>query len=255
MRSFARFRGMTPPFLAAVLWATALDAQQPSASIAGRVLRRGTGSPVDGARVTVLGTALVTFSDSGGVFHFQTVPTGVRVVQVRSVGYEPGSWIVQLSDGQQFRQDLEVVALPVEVAGVTVTGRPGDDWRTEAGFEARRQAGRGWYITREEIAIRRPESIADLLRGAPGVTVTCRGVGGCLVGFGRSVGRRCTPEYFLDGYPATFATGPTFPINQIRGVEVYRDQSETPVEFQRAGLRCGVIAIWTIEPGERFDRN
>ena len=235
----------------ALLWGAPVRAQGAPASVGGRVLRRETRSPVDGARIAVLGTGLVAITDSAGAFHFLVVPPGVRVIQVRVVGYEPGNWIVQLSEGQQFQQDLELEGRPVEVEGVTVTARSGDTWRSEAGFEARRQAGRGYFLTRTEIEARRLPTIADLLRGAPGVMVTCRGSGGCAVILGRNIGRACRPEYFLDGYPATFATGPNFPINQIRGVEVYRDQSETPVEFQRPGLRCGVIAIWTVEPGDR----
>jgi hypothetical protein len=58
----------------------------------------------------------------------------------------------------------------------------------------------------------------------------------------------------LYGLTAYFATGLNFPINQIRGVEIYRDASEIPVEFLRPNMRCGVIAIWTIEPGDRLGR-
>jgi hypothetical protein len=245
-----------PALLAAALcWSSAdLGAQALGATIGGRVVRREAGTPVDGARVAVLGTGLAVVSDSTGGFAIPDVPPGVRVIQVRAVGYEPGTWIVQLGEGQQFRQDLELNAFPIEVAGVTVRGEPAGDWRTPAGFERRRQAGRGFFLTQGDIESRRPRTIADLLRAVPGASVTCRGAYGCYIGLGRNVGRLCRPEYFLDGYPATFATGPAFPINQIRGVEVYRDQSETPMEFQRPGLRCGVIAIWTIEPGDRLGR-
>jgi len=66
--------------------------------------------------------------------------------------------------------------------------------------------------------------------------------------------RPCLPEYFLDGFPATFATGPDFPVSQIRGVEIYRNHFEAPAEFQRPNLSCGVIAIWTVEPGTPLER-
>jgi hypothetical protein len=240
--------------LLAAAGADLLAAQGAPGSIGGRVLRRAARTPVEGARISIVGTALVTSTDSAGQFLLAAVAPGVRVVQVRAVGYEPGSWIIQLGEGQRFRQDLEVEPRPVEVSGVTVTARGSDTWRTEAGFEERRRMGRGVFYTREEIETRRPPTVADLLRNAPGVNVTCRGMGGCTIILGRNTGRTCRPEYFLDGFTANFATGPNFPINQIRGVEIYRDASEIPVEFLRPNMRCGVIAIWTIEPGDRLGR-
>ena len=79
----------------------------------------------------------------------------------------------------------------------------------------------------------------------PGVFTTCRGPGGtCQVQMMAS-GKNCSPEWFLDGFPATQAVGPDFPIQRIRGVEVYRSIFEVPPEFQRSTLRCGVIAVWS----------
>ena len=221
---------------------------QGTAVIGGRLLARESRAPIEGAHVTVLGTGLSTWTDSSGRFAFSSVPAGVRVVQARIVGYGVGSWIIQLDEGQAFSQDLEMEAIAIEVGGVTVTAQPDQGWRSEAGFERRRQNQRGYFFTRSEILGRRAPTIAELLRTVPGVLTTCR-ANSCVVQMGRTEGRRCAVEYFLDGFPATLATGPNFPVNQLRGVEVYRDPSEVPVEFQRPGLRCGVIAIWTSEPG------
>ncbi len=57
--------------------------------------------------------------------------------------------------------------------------------------------------------------------------------------------RRCRPEFYLDGFPASLATGPNFPALGVKGVEIYLSPVETPPEFQRPNLRCGVIVIWT----------
>jgi hypothetical protein len=57
--------------------------------------------------------------------------------------------------------------------------------------------------------------------------------------------RGCRPEFFLDGFPASFSTGPNFPMRGVLGVEIYRTASETPVEFHRPNLMCGVIAVWS----------
>ena len=222
---------------------------QGTATIGGRLVARTSREPIGGAHMTVLGTALSTWTDSAGHFAFTSVPAGVRVVQARIVGYPVGSWIIQLGEGQSFSQELEMEARAIEVAGVTVTAPPDQGWRSEAGFERRRLHEPGFFFTREEIVRRRSPTIADLLRSVPGVFTMCRGNNNCQVMLGSTIGRRCAAEYFLDGFPATFSTGPNFPVNQIRGVEVYRDITEVPVDFQRPNNRCGVIAIWTTEPG------
>jgi hypothetical protein len=249
-------RRVTALALAALLaWSTRSAAQQAPASVDGTLLDRTSRTPVDGARIAILGFSLTAASDSAGRFVLVGLPPGVRVLQVRALGYATGSWLLQLAEGQQLVGEFELERREVPVAGVTIVGAAERGWRTEAGFEQRRHEGRGFFITREDIRGRRANTLTDLLRVVPGVMTTCRS-GTCVVYMGRSTSQ-CRPEYFLDGYPATLSTGPNFPINVvgIRGVEVYRDPSEAPSEFQRPGIRCGIIAIWTIEPGEDLDRH
>ena len=230
-------------------------AQQVPASVQGTLMDRASGTPVDGARVAILGFGLAVSSDSAGHFRLTGLAPGVRVLQIRAIGYATGSWLLQLGEGQELVQDFDLERRDVPVKGVDVVAQPERSWRTEEAFEQRRISGRGFFITRQDIQNRRANTLADLMRIVPGVMTTCRS-GNCVVQMGRST-RQCRPEYFLDGYPATFSTGPNFPINVvgIRGVEIYRDPSEVPQEFQRPGLLCGIIAIWTIEPGEDLDRH
>jgi hypothetical protein len=171
---------------------------------------------------------------------------------VHAIGFAVGSWVVQLDEGQSFRQTFELAPRAVEVEGVTVTGREADTWRSELGFEERRRQGQGYFVTREQILQRNAPTVAELLRTVPSVMNICNSRG-CQIRLPSSSGP-CSPEFFLDGYPATFSTGPNFPLAQIRGVEVYRDQFSVPAEFQRPNLRCGVIAIWTVEPGGHLGR-
>jgi hypothetical protein len=219
--------------------------------IGGILLDRTTRIPIEGARVNVLGTTLRTSSDSAGRFDVAGVPPGVRVIQARAVGYAIGSWMVELGEGQRLNQVFELDGRTLTVDSVTVVAEGDQSWRSEAGFEHRRRTASGFFLTREEIRQRRAETISDLIRVVPGVVTSCRGRN-CVVLMPQAT-RPCSPEYFLDGYPATFATGPTYPANQIRGVEIYRSRFDVPAEFQRPNLTCGVIAIWTIEPGTRLE--
>lgn len=227
-------------------------AAQVPASVSGVLVSRDNRLPVEGVRVAVLGTAIFAATDSAGRFDLPGIPAGVRVLQARAIGFTVASWLLDLSEGQSFRDTFDIEPRIVAVAAVTVVADP-TDWRSEAAFERRKARGGGVFLSRDDIRQRRPTNLADLVRGVPGVMTQCA-ARSCTIRMARST-RQCTPEYFLDGYPATFATGANFPISvaAIRGIEVYRNQFEVPAEFQKTNLLCGVIAIWTIDPGERFD--
>ena len=224
-----------------------------TATVAGSLVNRESRTPVEGARVTIIGTSLEASSDAEGRFQMTGVPAGVRVMQVHAIGFAVGSWVVQLDEGQNLRQTFELAPRALEVEGVTVTGREEDTWRSERGFEARRQRGVGYFVTREQILQRNAPTVAELLRTVPSVMNICN-LRGCQMRLPSTTGP-CSPEFFLDGYLATFSSGPNFPLSQVRGVEVYRDQFSVPGEFQRPNLRCGVIAIWTVEPGAALGRH
>jgi hypothetical protein len=231
---------------AACCSAGTVTAQQP-ASIEGTVVNRHTGAAVEGALVRLTWTGNSTTVDSAGRFTLAGLNPGVGLLQIRSVGYRVGSWSVRLVAGEALTDTFALDPVPVELAEVVVPGRPDDNWRTAAAFEARRRRGGGYFITEEQIRQQHPITLVEILRMVPGVTTACNYFS-CAVRMNRSP-RPCSPEYYLDGYPATFATGPNFPIQAIRGIEIYPDAFSAPIELQRLELRCGVIAIWT-----RMDR-
>ena len=55
-----------------------------------------------------------------------------------------------------------------------VEGRPGYFQRRMQEFEERRRAGRGVFITHEQIETSGAATMADVLRGIPGVRLNCR---------------------------------------------------------------------------------
>lgn len=234
---------------ALALSAVSLRAQQ-NGVVVGSLIDRNTRRPVEGARVNVLGTSLGTSSDTAGRFDVRGVPAGVRVIQVRAIGYVVSSWVVSLGEGQTLEQTFELEGRSLPVDSITVTADMPESWRTEAGFERRRARGGGWFITHDDILRRRAETLGELMRSVPGVLMSCR-FRSCSVVMEEGT-KACTPEYFLDGFPASNSTGPGFPLQQIRGVEIYSSRFSVPAEFQRANLQCGVIAIWTIDPGSKL---
>jgi hypothetical protein len=87
---------------------------------------------------------------------------------------------VRLAGGTPLQRDLllapgaggsssETVPLP----GVTATGRS-----ALADFQRRRRSGRGFFLTRDEIAARNAHRTVDIFRGVPGVRMVDDGRGG-----------------------------------------------------------------------------
>ncbi|MGA2382254.1 MAG: TonB-dependent receptor plug domain-containing protein [Gemmatimonadales bacterium] len=221
-------------------------AQRPSASasIVGVVRNRETHAPVPGAIARLEWTGKSVPVDSEGRFELKGLVPGPGLLQIRAIGYQIGSWAVNLAESTVVSKTFDMVEVPIVLPELTaITTPPMEDWRSPAGFEQRRRKGDGYFITEEQIKEQQPLTLAEVLRTVPGVYTFCNSYS-CRVLMLRST-PPCTPEYFLDGFPASLATGPDFPIQGIRGIEIYGDVFSTPIEFQRLGLRCGVIAVWT----------
>jgi hypothetical protein len=209
--------------------------QEATASIIGRLVSRGTRHPIEGGTVVLVSTGAVVTSDSAGGFQYGGLSPGEHRLEVRAIGYAKSVWVVTLTAGEQ-RRDFELGVLSYELPGVVVEAHG-----SPAEFERRRAHGTGFFFTHDEIERRHARTLGDLTRGVPGVQTTC-GRGSCVVLMSRST-RECRPEYYLDGFPASFSVGPDFPITGIYGIEVYRTASEAPAEFRKPELRCGVILI------------
>lgn len=211
-----------------------------------RVVNKATREPIAGVHMQLVGTRVAAFTDSAGTIAMRGLPSGTPIsFQARAVGFRMASFEITLPIGTQVERVLELEPQAIGLDTVVVAATPNTDWRSVHGFELRRIRGIGYFITKEMIDERQANIIRDLLVVVPGVFTSCRGgSASCQVQMLAS-GRNCTPEWFLDGFPASNAIGPDFPIQRIRGVEVYRSLFEVPPEFQRSNLRCGVIAVWS----------
>jgi hypothetical protein len=218
-------------------------AQRPTSSISGVVLNRQSRTPIEGALVRLRWTGRSVAVDSAGRFELRGLAPGTGLLQIRAIGYQIGSWAVNLAENSVLADTFELDPVPIVLTPLLVPTNPVDDWRSPEGFEQRRRKGGGYFITGEQIKQQAPLTLVEVLRTVPGILTSCSHFR-CAAVMQRST-PPCSPEYFLDGFPATIATGPDFPIQSIRGIEVYGDEFSTPIEFQRFGLHCGVIALWT----------
>ena len=110
-------------------------------------------------------------------------------------------------------------------------------------FERRRQTGRGQYLTEDEIVKSGAYTVADAVKGMRGVLYECGGGAGCYVRMSNAP-MRCLPEFIVDNQVMN-DFGPSTPIRDIIGLEVYTGPSEVPGEYAGRYAGCGVVVIWT----------
>ncbi len=237
-RSFGVWLGLVGCLVAAPQ-VTRAQATQATAGISGRLVDHASRQPLEGAAISVLGTPVSLRSSPTGQFTHAGLKPGTYVMQVRALGYAPGSWVIELAERETLSVVIELEAMPIALPGVTVEAPTAQ--RGMAGFALRRAAGRGAYITEDDIKQINAARLSDLLRNVSGVRLICRFTG-CRVRMARN---DCQPDFFLDGLSANNSTTLEMPVVGVTGVEIYRTITETPVEFLRGNNNCGTIVIWT----------
>lgn len=217
-----------------------------------------TGAPVAEAMVRVEdadGTLrAVAFADSSGVVVLRLREPGTYRVEARRAGYQEGTVQVQAGDGQA-QAEIRMARRPITLDTVIAFGRMEME-RGRAGFERRRATSDGVFLDSAYLAQRsgRVAYAGDMLSGVPGVYTQRTTRGMTVVRSER--GWKCM-VMLLDGRPFSlqFPDGGRRELHQvigprdIKGVEVYREGSEVPQEFQqyavRGRYRCGVYLYWT----------
>jgi hypothetical protein len=206
------------------------------------------GGPIEGAQVTVVGTTTVAMTSSGGAFTLTNLPSGTHEAVIRKIGFAKTSQIVHLAAATPV--SLKVELDPATVLGtVHIVGKM-DDGLAKLGFLARKQMGRGWYLTPEQIADQSPNTTTDLFRMAQGMRMMDQGRGRYLMS--TSSTGSTTPgciNFFIDhGRFDQFQPGDiddAVPTGDLGAIEYYSNPSSVPTEFVVPGKTCAALVIWT----------
>src|SRR5205823_3627895 len=108
-------------------------AQQPSGTISGRVVDRGTQQPIIGATVRIIGTTRGAQTSDQGTYRLTGVPSGAVNVQALRIGYASITRPLTVTAGQEATLDftLDQAATTLDVVQVTATGQ--EQSRRESG--------------------------------------------------------------------------------------------------------------------------
>ncbi|MDB4906443.1 MAG: hypothetical protein JWO05_1227 [Gemmatimonadetes bacterium] len=208
--------------------------------ITGRVIERVSRNPVPRASLIVESTGATVPTDSAGRFELRGLVPGSYPIRVRAMGYSTVSRTLLVPAGDGVPQLFELEA--IELAPVITRERENQLTRRYAEFEARRQNGKGHFLTREEIDATHLTTVTDLLGLVPGITRVCDSEG-CIPRFSRAF-RHCAPQVFVDGREQAFF-GWKIATQDIYGMEIYNGLATTPPEYLTERAQCGTVVIWT----------
>jgi hypothetical protein len=238
----------------AILLPTIIDAQQ----IRGVVVEDSTGQPISGAKIELLAADATvrasTSSAATGWFELLAQSGGQFLVRASHAAYRGvRTFAVTLGPQEVITVVVRLSGGPIPLAPLVVKASALDGL---GGFRERARRGAyGRFITRADLDKNGSFSLAHALRFTPEVAIERVRDGPFMTDgiFMRSLGGSCVPGIYLNGLAMPVDRG--FDINdlinvdEIEGIEVYRNSLSVPAEFVRLndqpGVWCGVIAVWS----------
>ena len=143
---------------------------QGTGTIRGKVVEEGTGQPLPGANVVIVGTSLGAAADLNGDFTLRFVPVGKNVIRVSYIGYSPTLKEVTVSEGSVMQ--LEIALSPEAIMGeeVVVTAQARGQ---QAAINQQISANTVVNIVSEERLQELPDfNAAQALSRLPGISTT-----------------------------------------------------------------------------------
>lgn len=216
-------------------------------TVVGQVTSFESGEPLGGVELVVRGTDVRSITSEAGLFRLEGIPTGRQTISLSYLGAESKDVPVRVEPRQTVRVSFVVEMRVIPVAELVVTVEDQVPVSKLTGFYERMENSPGHFITRDDIDRLNPARTTAMLRRVPGLDIGKRTRGGVTpVTMSRRKG--CQPQFWVDGARAPFFDVDNIQPREIAGIEVYRGNSEVPIRFKHRD-RCGVIVIWTRDPG------
>jgi len=216
-------------------------------TVVGRVTSYETGDPLSGVELSVRGTDALAITSESGLFRLEGVPAGRQTISLSYLGAESKEIPVRVEPRQTVQASFVVEMRVIPVAELVVTVENSIPVSKLTGFYERMENSPGHFITRDDIERIKPARTTAMLRRVPGLDIGKRTRSG-LTPVTMSRRKGCYPQFWVDGTRAPFFDVDNIQPREIAGIEVYRGNSEVPIRFKHRD-RCGVIVIWTRDPG------
>jgi hypothetical protein len=215
-------------------------------SITGRVLVAGDTTGVAGVDLLLTDSAGLAVarvqSDGSGAFRLAAPSAGSYEIVASRIGLATRRVVVEVGEREVLEVELRMAEEAIPLEPIVVVARRQIQEGTLDEFYDRmarmKQAGRGWFMTREEIEGSGAADLPFLLYRAPGVFLQPVGHSGYAIQM-RRPGAFCTPAYFVDGLPAG---GFTPVMGDLEGIEVYRGRFESVEGYWPND--CGMVFLW-----------
>lgn len=240
----------------------------------GRIVHRADGSPVRGADVWLVSVDKHGLTDTTGSFRFEGLPTGIQLVEVRSVGLAAERDTIVLAADHD---NVRTYALTDQAATLdtvrTVAGAQKYLSPHLRGFEERRNSKQGGQFISDS-ALRRSEnsSLVDVITSHMAgvmmqpITIAGKGVLLTLVSSrkpcqGLALMHSCANvadcfvAIYLDGvlqYSTKIGADPVdlsraYEVSNLAGVEFYAGGAAAPIAMHSDDDGCGSLWLWTRE--------
>src|SRR5262245_42058319 len=144
--------------------------------------------PISGAIVEIKSAQRSVTTNPRGTYAITVERPGSYLLEVRALGFSPASRALRLGSGDTLKVDFTLGPVPQELAPVVVTESDPLPTGIMRGFEERRRAGFGRFITRDMLAERDHDTVAGILRGIAGMRMVRR-PSECGGGFSAATGR------------------------------------------------------------------
>ncbi len=236
-------RILAPALLAVLAGAIAPRSAPAQGTLRGRVIDSEVGTSLAGATVRVGKGGPMVKTDSGGIFLAQNVTPGVIEIEIRQIGFEPGTFDIRIPESGVVQGVFPLDFNGFDLPAVIVEARAEKLVARYSDFEHRRHLRLGAYLRWDELHKAAYNSIGDALRTVRGVRMQCdQQRFECFAFMARTP--QCQPTWYVDGVEVHSFHENTS-IADVYGIEIYRGPGEVPAEFGGSNAACGVIVVWT----------
>lgn len=230
-----------------------------NASLRATVVAAEDGEPLEDAFVRIREDSVTLRTDDEGTVFVRGLSPGRKTLEVRYLGRSSASREIALFNGRLTSVELSLEVDAVEVPGIEVTAEKVYRAKMAGFYERMEQSGSGSFVTRRELAEfdgRRLHSVFRSLVGVRVVRCSGRRLNCYRVVSTRaaSLSGSCSPTFFLDGAPVpinsmSLGIDELNPEN-LEAIEVYSGPASIPPQFTgNRSQRCGVVVLWTRQPG------